>query len=114
MGLLVAVLVVETDAVDMVAMLLSALVGLPLVVAPEAADKNEALLPPTGGGKDTADVPGRSELLRALPPPPPFAEPPLKLPVVRRKGRGSRLLMVDGRGGWVCIVSMSSAAKQIK
>ena len=96
-GLLVVVLAVEADAVDTVAMLLSALVGLPAAAA-EGADKNEALLPPTGGGKDTADVPAGSELLRALLPPPPFAEPPLALAllVVRRKGRGSRLLMVGG------------------
>ena len=95
MGLLVAVLVVEADAVDAVAMLLSALVFMP--AAAEGADKNEALLPPTGGEKDTADVPGRSELFGALPPPLPFAEPPLALLlVVRRKGRGRRL-MVGGR-----------------
>ena len=97
-GLLVVVLAVEADAVDAVAMLLSALVLVPVPEAAEGADKNEALLPPTGGGKDTADVPAGSELLRALLPPPPFAEPPLALAllVVRRKGRGSRLLMVGG------------------
>ena len=98
-GLLVVVLAVEADAVDAVAVLVSALVGLPLVVAPEAADKNEALLPPTGGEKDTANVPAGSGLLRALPPPLPFAEPPLALLVVRRKGRGSRLLILLMVGG---------------
>ena len=97
MGLLVVVLAVEADAVDAVAMLLSALVGLPVVAAAEGADKNEALLPPTGGEKDT-DVPAGSELLRALLPPPPFAVPPLALalPAVRRKGLGSRLLIMVG------------------
>ena len=87
-------LVDEADAVDAVAMLLSALVPVP--EAAEGADKNEALLPPPGGGKDTADVPGRSDEPFGALPPPPIAEPPLKLPVVRRKGRGSRLLMVGG------------------
>ena len=97
MGLLVAVLVVEADAVDAVAMLLSALVFMP--AAAEGADKNEALLPPTTGVEKDTDVPAGSELPRALPPPLPFAEPPLALLlVVRRKGRGSRLLMV-GAGG---------------
>ena len=94
-GLLVVVAIVEADAVDAVAMLLSALVGLPAAAA-EGADKNEALLPPPGGEKDTADVPGRSDEPFGALPPPPIAEPPLKLPVVRRKGRGSRLLMVGG------------------